>query len=429
MAEKHDVIDDIIDIRDGLGRLLNPLGGLTGSITDPAHVERFDPSDYKEKPRPNSIFCLRCSASSLVDQDVAVRTCSLCLDICPVDAIEINKASVRVKDNCRMCGLCTMVCPTESFIVQRLMARQLYDKIARAASTYEQCYVTCTRALGRLPRENEVLLPCVGAVPRELWLSLIADFDNISVYLPLDICDRCRTTTGEDAYTNEIATAEKWSQASVGFEASGRGLNHEQARAYRRGQFMDDMRQAGLTALVATNSALTGAQAIAKKIRDHADQLYDMQRSLEEAVGDKAASGHRRILTQKRKTVLGMLQLHPSLAGRIRLEVPVCDVTRCTMCGICVRECPVNACDLDGQGHFSVKAAYCVNCGACATVCPENALTMEACDPRELVVRDVEAERRRRSAATQEERLKGAAEKDARRSGRALSARERVTDG
>ena len=70
MAEKHDVIDDIIDIRDGLGRLLNPLGGLTGSITDPAHVERFDPSDYKEKPRPNSIFCLRCSASSMLIQSI-----------------------------------------------------------------------------------------------------------------------------------------------------------------------------------------------------------------------------------------------------------------------------------------------------------------------------------------------------------------------
>ena len=49
MAEKHDVIDDIIDIRDGLGRLLNPLGGLTGSITDPAQLTQIGRASCRER--------------------------------------------------------------------------------------------------------------------------------------------------------------------------------------------------------------------------------------------------------------------------------------------------------------------------------------------------------------------------------------------
>ncbi|OFK25142.1 4Fe-4S binding protein [Olsenella sp. HMSC062G07] len=426
--DEHDVLDDLIDIRDGFSGLQNPLGSLTDAVIDPSKVRQYDPSDYKERPRSNSVFCTRCKASSLVSQEVADACCSLCLDICPVDAIEIHKASIRVLDTCRMCGLCTMVCPSEVFVAQRLMTRQLYDKIVRAASAHEQCYVTCTRALGRLPKDNEVLLPCVGLIPRELWFSLIADYDNVSVYLPLGICDRCRTTTGEEAYATEISVAEEWSQASVGLEVDEGELNHEQTRAYRRGQFLNEMRRAGQAALTSMNPALAGAQAVAKKVKDHADQLYRMQQSLENAVGGKTSASRQRILTQKRRTVLGMLQGHPALAGRMRLQVPSCDTTRCTMCDVCTRMCPVNACELDAQGHFSVETAYCINCAACVRVCPEDALTMETCDPSELVVRDKEAERRKREAQQQMERAHKAAKEGRRQLNRALDALERLDD-
>lgn len=425
MAERHDMIDDLIDIRDNWSSVSHPLGSI-GDVLDP-NQERFDPSSYKERPRVNSIFCLQCTAHSLVSEERSYDACHRCQDICPVDAIDIQKATVRVGDTCRKCGLCVMTCPTESFIVQRVMANQLFERIVRAAGSHEQCYVTCTRALGRLgrmPRDNEVVLPCVGDVPRELWFSVLADHDNVNVYLPLGICDRCRNTTGEEAYTTEIATAEEWSQASVGLEVDASALNHEQTRAYKRAQLMADIARAGRTTVSAASPALSGAQAIAKRIRNHADQLYRMQRHLEQAVGDKTFASRRRILTQKRKAVLGMVQNHPALAGRMRLEVPACDATRCTMCGDCARECPTNACDLDAHGHFSVQAAYCVNCGACVVVCPEDALALHPCDPSELVVRDEDAERRRREAKRRRAALQKAARTGKRQARRVLDSLE-----
>ena len=430
MTEKRDIIDDLMDIRDGFGglnELAHPLNGVTDSLTDP-NAERFDPSKYKERPRVNSIYCTCCSASSLVDEATALATCSRCVDVCPVDAIEIHKANITIKDNCRKCGLCVMACPSEAFISSRIMGKLLYEKIARAASSHEECYVTCTRALGRLPKENEILLPCVGAVPREVWFSLIADYDNINVFLPLGICDKCRTVTGEEVYSEEIAAAEEWSQSSVGLEVESKQLNHEQTRAYKRGQFMNEMRRAGQSAIGSVNPALAGAQAVAKKIRAHADQLQSMQRALENAVGDKNDNSHRRLLTQKRKDVLGMLQGHPALAGRMRLKTPVCDTSLCTMCGVCERVCPVRACGVDEQGHFSVEDAYCVNCGACVVACPEDALTMQTCDPSNLVIRDEAAERRKKEAAKQMAEARKAAEKGKKQLNKMLDSLEHLAD-
>ncbi|WP_072499980.1 4Fe-4S binding protein [Olsenella phocaeensis] len=422
MAEKRDLLDDLIDIQQDWASVSNPLGGIADTLAaDPSKVRQFDPSEFKERPRVNSIFCLRVSSGR---DDV----CSRCLDVCPVDAIQIKGAAIKVLDSCRKCGLCTMACPTEAFLVQRIMAKQLYDKIVRVASAYEQCYVTCTRAIGRLPKDNEVVLPCVGAMPTEVWHALLSEFDNVSVYLPLGICDRCRTTTGEAAYVDQIGQAEEWSGGSVGLEVDEGQMTHEQTRAYKRGQFVNSMVQAGQTALLAGNPSLLGAKAVAQRIQDHSRKITSMQRELERMVGDKTTANRRRVLTQKRKTLLTTLQGRPRLARPIVLDVPSCDPSRCTMCGDCVKACPVHACDLDAGGRFSVEAAYCLNCGACAKVCPEGALTMVAGDPQQLVVRDEEAERRARAAAKQREQVQKAKEEGKRQLKRGLDILERLAD-
>ena len=422
LAKRRDMIDDLIDIQNDFQAIQNPLGGIANTLaTDPSQVKVYNPADYKEKPRPNSVYCLRVSAKS----DAA---CSKCFDVCPVDAISIQGSTVSILDSCRKCGLCTMVCPTETMLAQKIMSQQLYDKVARIASAYEKCYVTCTRALGRLPKDNEVLLPCVGAIPSEAWFALLTEFDNLSVYLPLGICDRCRTTTGEEAYVEQIGQAEELSGGAVDLEVDESAMTHEQTRAYTRSQFMSNVAQAGQQLVTRSNPALAGAQAVANRIRAHSRQLTEMQRSLEHEVGVKTQLNRRRILTQKRKVMLAAIQQQPKLAKGFHLDVPACDSSKCTNCGDCVRACVQNACDLDASGHFSAASAYCVNCGACVVACPEGALRMEECDSADLVVRDEEKERREREAQAQREALKKAREQGKRALNKGLDAIERLAD-
>lgn len=106
-----------------------------------------------------------------------------------------------------------------------LGAQNLYDEIVSAATSHETAYVTCTRALKRMPRENEVVVACVGDITAETWFSVLADYPNVSVYLPLGVCDKCRNTGGEDILGEAIATAEEWAGTGMGLEVDPKSLN------------------------------------------------------------------------------------------------------------------------------------------------------------------------------------------------------------
>jgi Fe-S-cluster-containing hydrogenase component 2 len=421
--KKRDFLDDLIEIQDDWQAVSNPLSGIADSLAeDPAKRKVFNPSDYKEKPWANASRCLRCAAER---DDV----CSRCLDVCPTNAITIHNKTVTIsEDSCRKCGLCEATCPTDVFSTRRHMAKQLYDTIARIASSYEQCYVTCTRALKRLPRPNEVCLPCVGMISRDLWFSLLVDYTNVSVYLPLGICDKCRTTTGELFYSDAISTAETWAKSAVGLEVDESALTHDYTREYRRSQFVSSAIRATENLVSRSTPALAGAQAVAKKISDHAKRLDNLQRELENAVGAKSSQNRQRLITQGRKLVMGALQHDAELAADMTLDVPVVDPDRCTACGDCLKVCVVHAIDIDDNGRVHIQVPYCVNCGACATVCPESAVAMRPRDARELVIEDREAAEVARQKAKAKQEAKQLMEQGKKQLNKAADSLEKLAD-
>ncbi len=387
MAQQHDLFDDLIDISKGLDAFKDPFSGLTDALmgeTD-AKSPQWNPADYKERPRANAIPCLVCREEK--------SSCTACMDACPVNAIEIDDGGIDIMDTCRKCGLCAAACPTEVFNSPKLRPKELYNKIAGAAASHETAYVTCTRALRRPPRENEVLVACVGDVTAETWFSVMADYSNVSVFLPLDVCAKCRNPQGEEMLGEAIATAEEWSGRSMGLEVERRDLVCKKRREYERKEFMDNIvKTTGLT-VSKLNPATAAVMSVAQKLQNHAKRISNIERTLEEACG-VTTQKRRRILTQGRQLLLSTLQQHPKLAKRVRVKLPECDFTRCTMCGACVEACPLHACDLTGAGRFNAEAAYCVGCGLCAEICPAKALHMESTDASDLVVPDAEAEKR-----------------------------------
>ena len=80
----------------------------------------------------------------------------------------------------------------------------------------------------------------------------------------------------------------------------------------------------------------------------------------------------------------------PSSGGRLRTfiknritERPVIDETRCTMCGICVRMCPVEPKAVDwykGDNSKPPKHDYdrCIRCYCCQETCPEGAISISS---------------------------------------------------
>lgn len=403
MAKKRDMLDDIIDIQSDWQAVSNPLGSLTNALAgEPGDVKTWNPADYKERPRANVTSCIRCKT-----KDEAA--CSACIDVCPVDAIEIEEGSIELSDTCRKCGLCVAVCPTEAFVTREQSPKKLYDKIVAAAVSHEECYVTCTRALGRIPKDNEVVLPCVGLVPAETWFSVIVDYPNVSVYLPLDICERCKTVTGEEVYVDAIGQAEEWSEEHLGLEVDEADLDHDKRRSWERKQFVNTMVKGGTALIGGANPVVNAAQMITTRLSQHAKQITQLENTLAKVTGTDTPGLQRRILTQKRQLVLSTLQKHPGLVEHFEVTQPSCNSDLCTMCGDCVSACPQHATALDKRGRFSVQPAYCVGCGACVVACDQGALTMIEGDPEDLLVPDEDAERKKAAEEKQKaevERLK-----------------------
>ncbi len=399
MAQKRDLFDDIIDISKDFSAIKNPLSGMTDALMgkESPDAPHWNPADYKEKPRANTLPCLVCKSDK--------STCSACLDACPVDAVQIEDGGIDVTDACRKCGLCVSACPTESFVSVKLAPKKVYDRIAAAAASHETAYVTCTRALRRMPRENEVVVACVGAITAETWFSILLDCPNVSVYLPLGICDRCKTTTGEEALGEHIAQAEEWAGEGLGLEVEPGDLVCVKRREFERKEFMDKVFKTTGLAVTKANPVVAAATSVAARIKDHATRISQLEKSLNAACGVNTQK-RRRILTQSRQLMLAALQQHPEKAENVTVLQPECDYLKCSMCGECVRVCPTHANDLINGGRFTVEPTYCLGCGLCAEVCEPRALTMVEHPGEELVVPDPEAEKRAADAAKAREEAK-----------------------
>ena len=402
MAQNRDFIDEFIDIKNDWQALSNPVSDVANALAaKPGEVQAWNPADYKERPRANVIPCI-----SIQGKDATL--CTRCTDVCPVNALDLSDGAISIADNCRKCGLCSSVCAQECFSTFQLTPRKLYERIARAATAFEHCYVTCTRALARIPEGNEVVLPCVGAVPPEVWFAILADYKNVSVYLPLGICDRCRNTTGEDTYVDAIGQAEEMCGRGLGLEVDERSLDRTKNHAFERKEFINSLAKQGMAAIGAVNPAVAVARSITAKLDENTKRINAITHALEGATAP-AASRRRRVLTQRRQLLLTTLQKHPKLAVRLTPKRPVWDSERCTLCGMCSEVCPTRALDLTDAGVVQIEPSYCIECDACIATCPEHALAYEAYDAADLVVPDkeeVERKKRQEQQKAEMERLK-----------------------
>lgn len=205
-------------------------------------------------------------------------------------------------------------------------AQNLYDDIVSAATSHETAYVTCTRALKRMPRENEVVVACVGDITAETWFSVLADYPNVSVYLPLGVCDKCRNTGGEDILGEAIAKAEEWTGTGMGLEVDPKSLKCHKRREYERKEYMEKIaRTTGLT-VTKLNPATAALASVTQKLKAHRHQITQLERTLNTMCGTTTTK-RRRSLTHGRQLVLSTLQNHPELAQNMQVSTPECDLT------------------------------------------------------------------------------------------------------
>ena len=70
------------------------------------------------------------------------------------------------------------------------------------------------------------------------------------------------------------------------------------------------------------------------------------------------------------------LFLNPKISNNVSVDllIPHIDATRCTLCGICVKNCVYNALAKIGE-KIQVFPQICHGCGSCTLLCPEGAIS------------------------------------------------------
>ena len=61
----------------------------------------------------------------------------------------------------------------------------------------------------------------------------------------------------------------------------------------------------------------------------------------------------------------------------MKKRMAVADKNICVACGVCIRECPLNAISVWKGCHAVVDTQKCVGCAKCAKVCPAGCITVE----------------------------------------------------
>ena len=401
-----DFLDDLIGLQKEFKAITDDISAetadLRGATVTGGGEPAWSPSDYKVVPKANAGMCVRCK-----NEDAS---CDLCQRVCPVDAIEFtDDGDVEIQKDCRKCGLCVAACPTDALGSSLYGPRIIYDKICKAAEANEMVYVTCTRALGHAPHDAEIVLPCVGAISAEVWYSVLCEYANVAVYLPRNICEKCRTRGGEDFYTEQISCGESWSGESVGLETREKDLVLEVDHQVERKQFVSNTAKSLGMTVSKVNPVTAKLARAAEKLSKHTKQINELQKSLDRLCGGKSTQEKKRVLTGTRQLMLVALANHPDTAGNILFDLPVVG-EGCDGCGECADACPTCAIDIV-DGRAQIVSTHCVTCSLCADVCPEEAIEFEEFDGNRLIVDDPEAQKKIEADKREKEQREAAREK------------------
>ena len=404
-----DFLDELIGLQKEFKSITSDIEAetaeLRGESTDKKAAALWSPSDYKVIPKANASMCVRC-----LEPDAS---CDLCEQVCPTDAIRFSDdGDIDIlSTECRKCGLCVSVCPTDALTSTLYSPRIAYDKICKAAEANEMVYVTCTRALKHAPDEGMIVLPCVGALSAETWYAILCEYGNIGVYLPPHICDKCRTTGGEEYYTEQISCGESWSGETVDLVEREKDLVLEIDHKVERKQFVSSTAKSlGMTAAEITPITARLARA-GQKIAAHTKQITSLQKALDRMCGGANSEAKARVLVPRRQLMLVALANHPDTAENILFDLPKM-TDACTGCGTCAEICPTRAIDIK-DGKATVVSSHCVTCSLCADVCPEeDAVEFVEINAKRLIVDDPEtrkkvADKEREAKQREEARQKG----------------------
>lgn len=351
------------------------------------------------------------------EQNICLRStseksaCSKCVDICPGHAIRLPKSTETAggtkvtlsKGFCVDCGLCCAVCPTTSLVTleptQRYL-RQLLKRAAAVAGKNGHVYLTCIETGLAKEDPSVVELPCLGMITWEMWISLILEFPTLAVFLPGDLCAKCKAKAAEDMLVDAVCKAQDIAGVELQLVELRRELDFTDSKGQIPAEREEMFENLGIGDMVRDITKGESNDTLTEEERGNQDMRRTRNRVRKELTvaegettpGMKGAEDLVGTLTANRAALLDAVMRFPQIAGRVDLEGVRVKADACTACGKCVEVCPLGAAIPGEDGKVTVTTLICTNCGACAEVCEANCIEAITTNCADLLLNPVEDE-------------------------------------
>lgn len=343
-------------------------------------------------------FCTRPYGSS----------CTRCVDACPKGAIAFANAQAAIDSQaCTKCGICVGAC--DAFSLVDVSAEGLRAHLRALALTGQTTILTCSYVLpqGFDAADNVVVLPCLAALPPELWCASLAEGQDLAVAVSFETCETCARTKGRgmDLYSRAIETAEGATERSVAFtddvpertaENSLLGALGDEAPASRREAFESFKDQA---ADIASGTYRMRRNENARELREQADHR-ELERRIGGAAGAPEANrfadsgATREVLLPRQRMLLEAADASDAVAVRFKVALSQTDWERCGNDLACAKSCPTGArqpSPEDGALRFSRR--LCIGCGLCVSACKRHAVSLRDAFAGELLPGVIEGDK------------------------------------
>ncbi len=297
--------------------------------------------------------------SSCVRATSKLSECTKCVDICPVNTIEIvDNIPSFIPSACVDCGGCSGVCPTESFSLTNFSTVDFFFELLEDKDKLISC------------KKN---VPCLASLSVEHLISLaLASEDSIS--LDMGHCTQCEIR--EPLQAQIEANIEEANFILSSF-SDKKLLPLDIAYGVEPIEIPDEV--SSRRDFFSLKGAVKQKDSFDKAIIEDELKLFNIDNNIINKIKDKNIPNKRKIFltTLKQVTKPDKYEVLP--------EEDVSFVSQkfvdesCTNCQICYRICPTGA--LSSDGKFSVinfNSMLCVKCHLCHDVCEPDSIKLQS---------------------------------------------------
>lgn len=263
--------------------------------------------------------------------------CSLCIEICPEEAITLGKNKRIALDpkKCTDCSACISVCPTSA------ISNTEFDPnmFALKFSTEDEDRLSC---------KNNT--PCLNIFNAEQFLSL--GLRNKSVICDMSHCEGCET--------NKNGTVETSIKSHI-----------DEANIFLKAMKVESR----ITTDYKEPIEVTRRELF-RKFTQGVNELQNDRKIGEAFNKNNALPVHRQLLQNSLKRVIENVKqttIHQVFSFTANKQI---DFQSCTNCGECVQFCPTNALTYSSdKSRILFQNLHCIACGVCDDICKPNSFS------------------------------------------------------